>query len=144
MSKKQGLYLDRAGHLAAKAEFLRRGYNVAEPEVDVGDDIFVVKDEDGTMTRVQVKSALAQFHKRTATYRALFYVSLKQITTARRPELVFVLPVRGADRWVDFVVIDRPTLAALRRQHELGGGPNQDGAVVLRLTFTPTDVTCGG
>ena len=33
-------HIGKAGHLAAMAEFLLRGYNVAMPEVDVGDDIF--------------------------------------------------------------------------------------------------------
>ena len=48
MSKKHGLYTGRSGHFVVMAEFLYRGYNVAIPEVDVGDDIFVVKDDDGT------------------------------------------------------------------------------------------------
>lgn len=39
------------------SEFLWRGYNVAIPEVDRGDDIFVVHDDDGTLHRVQVKTA---------------------------------------------------------------------------------------
>ena len=34
------------------AEFLLRGWNVAIPEVDTGDDIFVVQDENGTLRRV--------------------------------------------------------------------------------------------
>jgi hypothetical protein len=34
-------YVGRAGQLAVMAEFLLRGYNVAIPEVDEGDDIFV-------------------------------------------------------------------------------------------------------
>jgi hypothetical protein len=37
-------HIGKAGHLAAMAEFLLRGYNVAQPEVDIGDDIFVVND----------------------------------------------------------------------------------------------------
>lgn len=35
------LYVGRAGQMAVMSEFLVRGYNVAIPEVDVGDDIFV-------------------------------------------------------------------------------------------------------
>jgi len=34
----QSGYVGKAGQLAAMAEFLLRGYNVAMPEVDVGDD----------------------------------------------------------------------------------------------------------
>ncbi|MFN9688681.1 MAG: hypothetical protein ACK57X_07415 [Bacteroidota bacterium] len=39
------------------SEFLTRGWNVAIPEVDVGDDIFVVQDDNGTLRRVQVKTS---------------------------------------------------------------------------------------
>ena len=38
---RQSLYSGRAGQMAVMAEFLIRGYNVAIPEVDVGDDIFL-------------------------------------------------------------------------------------------------------
>jgi len=43
-----------AGQLAAMSEFLLRGYNVAVPAVDVGDDIFVVDDREGLLSLVQV------------------------------------------------------------------------------------------
>jgi hypothetical protein len=59
MSGKQSLYVGRAGQMAVMAEFLWRGLNVAFPEVDVGDDVFVVKDETGELWRVQVKTASA-------------------------------------------------------------------------------------
>ena len=42
MSKRGTQYTGRAGHLAVMAELLIRGWNTAIPEVDVGDDIFVV------------------------------------------------------------------------------------------------------
>jgi hypothetical protein len=48
------LYL---GLPAVMSEFLTRGWNVAIPEVDIGDDIFVVQDDDGTMRRVQVETS---------------------------------------------------------------------------------------
>jgi hypothetical protein len=59
MSKKQNLYVGRAGQMAVMAELLWRGWNVALPEVDVGEDVFVVKDESGELWRVQVKTATA-------------------------------------------------------------------------------------
>ena len=34
-------HIGKAGHLAVMAEFANRGYNVAIPEIDIGDDIFV-------------------------------------------------------------------------------------------------------
>jgi len=42
------------------SELLARGYNVAHPEVDVGDDIISVRDEDDEFTLVQVKAANAK------------------------------------------------------------------------------------
>ena len=36
-------YVGRAGQLAVMSEFLLRGYNVAIPEVDEGDDVLVVR-----------------------------------------------------------------------------------------------------
>jgi len=50
-------HLGMAGHFAAMSEFLYRGYNVAVPSVDVGDDVYVVEDGAGTMWRLQVKTA---------------------------------------------------------------------------------------
>jgi hypothetical protein len=49
-------HFGRAGEYAAMSEFLLRGYNVAIPSVDVGDDVFIVDDREGTTRRVQVKS----------------------------------------------------------------------------------------
>jgi hypothetical protein len=57
MKKNYHLYLGKAGHLTVMSEFLTRGWNVAIPEVDVGDDIFVVQDDNGTLRRVQVKTS---------------------------------------------------------------------------------------
>ena len=51
-------HLGMAGHYAAMSEFLLRGYNVAVPAVDTGDDVFVVDDRQGALWRVQVKFLL--------------------------------------------------------------------------------------
>lgn len=60
MTKKYNLYLGKAGQLVVMSNFLLRGWNVATPEVDVGDDIFVVEDKKGIFYRVQVKTANAK------------------------------------------------------------------------------------
>ena len=49
MKKNYHLYLGKAGHMAVMSEFLTRGWNVAIPEVDIGDDIFVVQDDNGVL-----------------------------------------------------------------------------------------------
>jgi hypothetical protein len=51
-------FVGKAGQLAVMAEFLLRGYNVAMPEVDVGDDIFVVNDGVERLWRIQEKTAI--------------------------------------------------------------------------------------
>ncbi len=50
-------HFGRAGEFFAMSELLLRGWNVAVPVVDVGDDVFVIDDNDKTTYRVQVKSA---------------------------------------------------------------------------------------
>jgi hypothetical protein len=57
VTKKFNQYLGKAGHLIVMSEFLILGWNVAIPEVDVGDDIFVVQDDNGTLRRIQVKTS---------------------------------------------------------------------------------------
>ena len=47
----------------AMSEFLILGWNVAKPEVDIGDDIFVVQDDTGTLRRVQVVTATSSDRK---------------------------------------------------------------------------------
>jgi hypothetical protein len=50
-------YIGKAGHLAVMSELTLRGYNVAMPEIDKGDDVFAVKDATGAMWRLQVKTS---------------------------------------------------------------------------------------
>src|ERR1700712_5628661 len=83
MSQRQSLYVGRAGQMAVMAEFLWRGWNVALPEVDVGEDIFVVQDETGELSRVQVKTATAK--PLQIGYAAQFSISLSQLLTQRIP-----------------------------------------------------------
>ncbi len=50
-------HFGRAGEYFAMSELLLRGWNVAVPVVDVGDDVFVIDDNDKTTWRLQVKTA---------------------------------------------------------------------------------------
>ena len=94
------------------AEFLHRRINVAIPEVDVGDDVFVVKGTDDTVTRVQVKAATAT--AQSNGHVALFNVPLAQLSVPNdTPSLVYVFAVRYGNRWSDFVVIRRSRLFEL-------------------------------
>ena len=76
MTEKFKQYVGKAGHLAIMSAFLMRGWNVAIPEDDVGDDIFVVQDESGTLRRVQVKIPTTTV--RQTGFSVRFQVAIKQ------------------------------------------------------------------
>src|SRR5262249_59838304 len=96
MSSRQNLYTGRSGQLAVMAEFLRRGYNVADPEIDVGEDIFVIRDADGDLSRIQVKAAIGKGKKKR--YGA-FNVPLAQLHRRHRPELHYVFTLYHNGLW---------------------------------------------
>src|SRR5690606_23258604 len=50
-------HFGRAGEFFTMSELLLRGWNVAVLVVDVGDDVFVIDDNDKTTYRMQVKPA---------------------------------------------------------------------------------------
>lgn len=97
MLRTKNLYVGRAGQMAVMAELLWRGWNVALPEVDVGDDVLVVKDDSGDLWRIQVKTATAQ--PQQGGYSAQFRISLRQLRTSRTPDLVYVFAMRSSAGW---------------------------------------------
>ncbi len=103
MTKKYNHYLGKAGHLAVMSEFLVRGWNVAIPEVDVGDDIFVVKDENGTLRRVQVKTSIAT-HRRNSTS-AQFNLSLRQLRKTSGILIHYVFIIRTNNTWTTPLIV---------------------------------------
>ena len=109
MSKRFNNYVGKAGQLYVMSEFLMLGWNVAIPEVDRGDDIFVVKDSDGDLRRVQVKTAQAKSTRKG--YTAQFSLPRQQLITQTTPELYFTLLIRGKDSWKELFVITRTDLA---------------------------------
>jgi hypothetical protein len=138
MSKRNNLYVGRAGQMAVMAEFLWRGWNVALPEVDVGDDVLVVKDDSGDLWRVQVKTATAQPQR--DGYSAQFSLSLRQLKAPRTPDLVYVFAIRSPTGWEPFVIIDRDTL---RMEHELYDvGSASGGNVVFRMVVSGSSLSC--
>jgi len=94
--KRQHLYLGKAGQFAVMAECLLRGYNVAIPEVDIGDDLFVVNDQSGNYRRIQVKTvtAIRRTTSGSASYPAQFQVPLAQLEQTFVPELIYVFAAR--------------------------------------------------
>ncbi len=144
---KQDTYTGRAGQLAVMAEFIIRGYNVAMPEIDVGDDIFVVKDSSGDLSRIQVKTATGKAQKTLDCCSAQFNIGYSHLETARKPEITYVFVVRIADRWREFVVISRQKLFELRELNNIGTmtidkKTGKKISLTFTLAFKPNDVIC--
>lgn len=89
------------------SEFSYRGYNVAIPEIDAGDDVFVVDDVKGTMWRIQVKTATPTEQKRSRQFQ--FRSRESAIVTPVTPESTFIFVLRTANSW-RFLVVARNIL----------------------------------
>lgn len=142
-------HLGRAGQLAVMAELLARGWNVAIPEVDVGDDVFVAKDDGTRLTRVQVKTATPVVTGDGLT--AVFLLSREQLKKIEEVPLVYVFAVPVERSW-RFVVISRDDLGLARAAMEAaprpglpGRPPSRTGAEVsLSLRFEGDAVSAWG
>lgn len=101
-------YVGKAGHLAVMGELCLRGYNVAMPEIDKGDDVFVVNDDTGAMWRLQVKTSLGTQNKTSTRYQ--FRIKNNAISKPQTPELHFIFVLRNdKDAW-RYLVMDRSVL----------------------------------
>lgn len=138
MGERNSLYLARAGQLAVMSEFVARGWNAAIPEVDVGDDLLVIRDDDGSFSRIQVKSSSST--PRSYGYSARFHVPTEQLRQPQIPELTYVFAVRHENKWTDFVVISREDLFDLYEQHDLGGKSKK--GIILTIQFEKENVVC--
>jgi hypothetical protein len=135
MTKKQDLYTGRGGHFAVMAELLIRGYNVAIPEVDTGDDVFVVQDDSGEMWRVQVKAANAKQHPKG--FQAQFSIKGRQLSSPASPDVNYVFAVRRQERWQDFLIIERSALKDLYETHKAGSTDREK--LTLTVVFSDGD-----
>lgn len=131
--KRQNLYLGKAGQFAVMAECLMRGFNVAIPEVDIGDDLFVVNDQSGNYRRIQVKTITAV--RRSAGYSAQFQVPLPQLKQIFVPDLIYVFATRFPAGWGPFLVIPRDTLLDLHETKGVGAKTKQGERVQFYVTF---------
>lgn len=129
MTKAFNAYLGKAGHLRVMSDFLIRGWNVAIPEVDVGDDIFVVRDESGTLQRVQVKTATAV--SRQGTFSARFNVKAKQLENPAENLVHYVFIVRLQNGWTKPIIIRQDYLMAHMLDAKVRATPQRDYSVYL-------------
>lgn len=115
---KHNLYLGQAGQNYVMSEFLKRGYNVAVPQVDVGDDMFVVEDKSGLFQRVQVKTSVGQ--ATNYGFSARFGIPLKQLSDPVTPELLYTLVVDFEQKWQPVLLISREDLFELYKIYDIG------------------------
>jgi hypothetical protein len=127
------LYLGKAGQAYVMSQFLVRGWNVAVPEVDIGDDMFVVRDAVGDFSRIQVKTA--NIVKRKSGYSAQFSVPIPQLEKSPFPELTYCFVLRAENDWQGIVIISRMELLNLYDLSDIGSRHND----VLMLYFSLKD-----
>ena len=141
MKRNYNLYLGKAGHLAVMSEFLTRGWNVAIPEVDIGDDIFVVQDDNGTLRRVQVKTS--SHTQRQRSYSGKFNIPISQLRDYRANfPIYYVFIVRHIDVWSRPIIIRQDYMLDHFEKDQIGSQYKHD----LNLYFSYNDdkVECSG
>lgn len=140
MKKNYHLYLGKAGHLMVMSEFLIRSWNVAIPEVDIGDDIFVVQDDNGTLRRVQVKTATST--ARQSSFSGQFNVPLMQLKNIANIPVHFVFIVRHNDYWEKPIIIRQDYLLDHLENNNIG--TTHDGNLNLYFSYSNNKVECSG
>jgi len=138
VKKNYHLYLGKAGHLTVMSEFLTRGWNVAIPEVDIGDDIFVVQDDNGTLRRVQVKTSTSTV--RQSKFTGQFNVPLTQLRTIANIPVHYVFIVRHNEHWTRPIVIRQDYLLDHFQNDKIGS--EHDGNLNLYFSYLKDKVEC--
>ncbi|MEO6723601.1 MAG: hypothetical protein ABIN67_24755 [Ferruginibacter sp.] len=140
MTKKFNQYLGKAGHLTVMSEFLMLGWNVAIPEVDIGDDIFVVQDDNGTLRRVQVKTSTSTSRK--LSFSGQFSISVKNLRNITNILVHYIFIVRHNDEWSKPVVIRQDYLLDHFENNKVGSEAN--GNIIFYFSYTNKGVECSG
>jgi hypothetical protein len=106
-----------AGQSAVMSEFALRGYNVAIPEIDKGDDVFVVRHDTGKMWRMQVKTSQAS--QRVTKIYYSFRVKESAIHAPTAVADCFIFVMRQNEHW-RFCLIATPVLSNYVMGHKMG------------------------
>ncbi len=139
MKKNHHLYLGKAGHLSIMSEFLTRGWNVAIPEVDVGDDIFVVQDDNGTLRRVQVKTSASTQQRKN--YKGQFNIPVKQLLNISKVPVHYVFIIRHNNGWNKPVIVRQDYLKD-HYQNDNIGSLHKDNLNVQLTCYLDGKVKC--
>jgi hypothetical protein len=134
------LYLGRAGQFIAMSEFLIRRWNVAMPEVDIGDDIFVVKDATGEFARIQVKTSTVKDNKRS--HGVQFRLPFGQLETEFKPDLIYFFVMYHDLGWNRFVIIKRDELYKKVQIDKVGTRAGDYVQIYFSINESKDKVTC--
>jgi hypothetical protein len=140
MKRNYHLYLAKAGHLTVMSEFLTRVWNVAIPEVDIGDDIFVVQDDNGILRRVQVKTSTST--SRQNSFSGQFNVPLNQLKNKANIPVHYVFVVRHNNQWTKPLIIRQDYLLKYFQSDKIGSEHN--GILNLYFSYSTDHVECSG
>jgi len=140
VTKKFNQYLGKAGHLNVMSEFLMLGWNVAIPEVDIGDDIFVVQDDNGTLRRVQVKTSTSTVRK--DSFSGQFSVSVKNLRNITNILVHYIFLVRHNDEWSKPIIIRQDYLFDHFENGQVGS--EAKGNITFYFSYTNGKVECSG
>jgi hypothetical protein len=135
------MYFGKGAENVAMSELLLRGYNVAVPMVDIGDDIYVVEDAQSNLVRVQVKSANCK--KMEYGFAAHIRLQFWKMQRGKKTKLVYVFALRFETQW-HFLVISQAQLEELVELHDIGWKKN--GSIWFRFRYNATSGTfdCSG
>ena len=138
MKKHKHLYLGQAGHLAVMSEFLIRGWNVATPEVDIGNDIFVVEDDSGILRRVQVKTSTAIIRKKG--FSSQFILSFTQLKAISSSPIHYALITRNGANWMQPLIIRQDYLFKHVQENNIGTVHGNN--LTLYISYNDQKITC--
>jgi len=111
-------YKSKAAHMAVMAELAWREYNVAMPEIDIGDDIFAVKDASGNMWRLQVK--YSQANRLKNGYSGTFGVREDQLKKPSTPELYYIFVIKKTSGEWTYLILPRTALLTHHQSNSFG------------------------
>lgn len=122
------------------SEFLMLGWNVAIPEVDIGDDIFVVQDDNGTLRRVQVKTSTSTHRKNG--FSGQFSVSVKNLRNISNILVHYIFLVRQNDEWTKPIIIRQDYLLDYFENNKVG--TETKGNIIFYFSYINEKVVCSG
>lgn len=120
------------------AEFLLRGWNVAMPEVDIGDDIFVVRDDNSSLRRIQVKTSKTTQHQNS--FSAQFNIPISQLNDLRvDSKIYYIFIARHKESWVLPTIIRQDYLKDFC---DKGMGSKAKSTLTLYFSYRDGKIKC--